>query len=117
MEEITNKLLQQPIVLVAFGLGLAMVYAVRQWGLRSGEKAGAGQQAAAQVAAVIVDPTALNNASKSVEELTKSLAAGHVLQEHHVHMLCRRLEGLTEAVGQLTREAVEIRVALLAQRR
>ncbi|NTH50467.1 hypothetical protein G6L09_05695 [Agrobacterium rhizogenes] len=116
MDAIIDKLLQQPIALVAFGLGLAMVYAVRQWGLKAGEKTGAHDQASAQVAAVIVDPTALNNATHAVSILTKALSEGNGLQVDHAHMLCRRLEKLTEAVEQMTREAVEIRI-VLAQRR
>ena len=116
MEELIDKLLQQPIALVAFGLGLAMLYAVRQWGLKSGEKASAGDHAAAQVAAVIVDPSALNNATQAVASLTKVLAEGQGLQTDHVHILCRRIEDLTESVQLLAREAVEIRV-VLAQRR
>lgn len=57
----------------------------------------------AEVAAVIVDPTALNNATAAVEDFTAEMKAERELQDNHVHMLCRRLEGMAEETENLTR--------------
>ena len=60
MEQLAN--LPTP-ALITFGATLAIIFGVRYLGLWQGAKvAPAASQAAAQVAAVIVDPTALNAA-------------------------------------------------------
>ena len=57
-------------MLIAFGLGLAIIYGVRYLGLMSGERATPSASASsAQVAAVIVDPSALNKATAAIEAL------------------------------------------------
>ncbi|NTF07199.1 hypothetical protein G6L37_13690 [Agrobacterium rubi] len=63
-----------PPALFVFGATLAIIFAVRYFGLVSGTNASpANSQGAAQVAAVIVDPTALNNATKALEAHTEAL--------------------------------------------
>lgn len=62
-----------PPAMVIFAITLAIIFAVRHFGISAGVNASpAKSQTAAQVAAVIVDPTALNNASKAVEALTEA---------------------------------------------
>ena len=93
MDELLKALAQNPIALVAFGLGSAMLFAaVRKWGLLVGEHAAPSERNAAQVAAVIVDPTSLNAARDAVNELTETIQDGQKLEKDHVHMICRRLE-------------------------
>ena len=116
MEELVDRLIQQPIVLVAFGLGLAMIVGIRYLGLKAGERSQSREGQAAQVAAVIVDPTAMVSAKVAVIALTKTLSEGQSLEKDHVHMTCRRIENLTSAVESLTSAMTEIRVALLARR-
>lgn len=63
-----------PLALVVFGATLAIIFAVRHLGILAGAKATPEKsQAAAQVAAVIVDPTALNNATKALEAHTDAI--------------------------------------------
>ncbi|WP_320188902.1 hypothetical protein RMS29_028250 (plasmid) [Agrobacterium rosae] len=63
-----------PPALIVFGVTLAIIFWVRYFGLTAGASASSAKnQAGAQVAAVIVDPTALNNATKAVEALTEAL--------------------------------------------
>lgn len=65
--------------LITFGAVLAVILAVRYFGLWQGQKTSpASSPASAQVAAVIVDPTALNRATMAVEAHT---AATHRLIE------------------------------------
>jgi hypothetical protein len=59
-----------PLALVTFGVTIAIVFAVRHLGLWQGSQPVAN---AAPVAAVIVDPTALNKATAAVGELTEAL--------------------------------------------
>ncbi|MGN7292351.1 hypothetical protein [Rhizobium sp. SAFR-030] len=59
-------------VLISIGLGLAVIFAVRYLGLMSGQRA-APSQASAQVAAVIVDPTALNKMTEQATRLVDVL--------------------------------------------
>lgn len=57
--------------LITFGAVLAVIFAVRYFGLWQGQKTSpAASPASAQVAAVIVDPTALNKATAAVEAHT-----------------------------------------------
>jgi hypothetical protein len=112
-----EELVKNPIVLVAFGLGLAIMYGTRWLGLREGEKSSAGEgHAAAQVAAVIVDPTALNAAKDAVIELTKALLAGQASEKDYFHSYCRRVDKLTEVVAELADEMGEVRKELYIQR-
>lgn len=77
-----------PTALIALGITLAVMYAIRYWGLAQGQKMlpDSGGSKGAQVAAVIVDPTALNNAT----------AAGN--------NLALQISELTEEVKELHRE-------------
>lgn len=74
MEQLANL---PPFALVIFSITLAVIFGVRHLGLLQGAKTSPpGSQVAAQVAAVIVDPTALNRASAALEahtEVTKKL--------------------------------------------
>ncbi|MGV1867248.1 MULTISPECIES: hypothetical protein [unclassified Rhizobium] len=61
-------------VLLAMGVGLAVIMAVRYFGLMSGERTAPEKSASyAQVASVIVDPTALNRLTEQVTKLVEVL--------------------------------------------
>lgn len=89
--------------LITLGATLAVIFAVRYMGLLVGERATpATSPAGAQVAAVIVDPTALVNATAAVDRLTHELEGQRVLAKDNVYMLCRRVEALGDEVESLT---------------
>jgi hypothetical protein len=90
-----------PMALITFGAVLAIIFAARYLGLWQGQKAApAGDNA--RVAAVIVDPTALNRAAAAGEALAEAIKVLTKLSDDHAHMICRRLEGLTDAVEAQT---------------
>jgi hypothetical protein len=66
-----EKLLElPPLAIITFGAVLAVIFGVRYLGLWQGQNASPAASASAQVAAVIVDPTALNAAAGEVAGLT-----------------------------------------------
>lgn len=66
-----EKLLElPPLAIITFGAVLALIFGVRYLGLWQGQNASpAASASTAQVAAVIVDPTALNAAAAEVSGL------------------------------------------------
>lgn len=86
-----------PAALVTFGAVLAVIFAARHFGLLSGQKAAPSPENA-QVAAVIVDPSALNRASAAGEGLAEAVRHLGKLTDDHAHMICRHIEALTDAV-------------------
>lgn len=66
-----EKLLElPPLAIISFGAVLALIFGVRYLGLWQGQNTGPAASAnTAQVAAVIVDPTALNAAAAEVSGL------------------------------------------------
>lgn len=73
-----------PTALITLGATLAVILAVRYFGLMAGEKTGPENKA--PVAAVIVDPTALLKAAAAVEEHTdairQQIKVGEEIAEH-----------------------------------
>lgn len=84
-----EKLLElPPLAIISFGAVLALIFGVRYLGLWQGQNTGpAASSGAAQVAAVIVDPTALNAAAAEVSGLSiavhELVAAVRTAGEHH----------------------------------
>ena len=71
MEQLANL---PPLAIIVFGATLAVIFGVRYMGLMAGEKAPPEKAASsAQVAAVIVDPTALNRLTAAGEALNMTL--------------------------------------------
>lgn len=63
-----------PTAMIAFGAVLAVIFGVRYLGLwQGGRAAPSTSQASAQVAAVVVDSTALNKATAAIEAHTEAL--------------------------------------------
>lgn len=72
MEQLANL---PPLAVITFGVTVAIIFGVRYLGLWQGARSTpAASPAAAQVAAVIVDPTALNAATKALEAHTEAVA-------------------------------------------
>lgn len=73
--------------MIAFGATLGAVMAARWLGIIQGGKVADAQSPSAQVAAVVVDPTALNKASKALEDHTEIVRKGiDVLRETNRHL-------------------------------
>lgn len=88
MEQLGNL---PPAALVPFGVVLAVIFGIRYLGLWQGEHAGPAKSAAtAQIAAVIVDPTALNRltevASNLVEAVDRLVEVGDKMSRSEEHM-------------------------------
>lgn len=76
-----------PMALISFGAVLAVIFAVRTLGLWQGQRAAPASAATAQVAAVVVDPTALNKATAALEAHTEALSKGlDALRETNRHL-------------------------------
>lgn len=80
-----------PWAAIAFGISLAIIWFVTRSGLAQGQRAiPATSSGAAQVAAVIVDPTALNRltdqAVKLNEALEKTVEVGERMSRAQLHM-------------------------------
>jgi len=104
MEQLAN--LPTP-ALITFGATLAIIFGVRYLGLWQGAKAApAASQAAAQVAAVIVDPTALNNATKALEAHTVEAVRMRKSFERGAEKICDALDRLSDQVDELQKEMI-----------
>lgn len=95
-----------PFAWVVFAVTMAVIFGVRHFGLLQGAKAAPETSpAAAQVAAVIVDPTALNRASAALE--------AHTVETKRLIDVAN--EGVRQ-IGILAIEADRIREELRIQR-
>lgn len=104
MEQLAN--LPTP-ALITFGATLAIIFGVRYLGLWQGAKAApATSPAAAQVAAVIVDPTALNNATKALEAHTVEAVNMRKSFERGAEKICDALDRLSDQVDELQKEMI-----------
>lgn len=103
MEQLAN--LPTP-ALITFGATLAIIFAVRYLGLWQGAKtAPAASPAAAQVAAVIVDPTAINHATRALEAHTEAM-----------HEMIETMKESGQSISRMAIEMDRIREELRIQR-
>lgn len=102
MEQLANLPLP---ALMTFGAVLGIIFGVRHLGLLQGQRAAPSTTNAAQVAAVIVDPTALNKATTALD--------GHTEATKHLTRLC---EQLADNVKDLANEAGRIREEMRIER-
>lgn len=96
--------------LVALGATLGAIVGARWLGILSGQRAAPASSAAAQVAAVVVDPTALNRATTALEAHTEALRD---LTEE-VHDGNRTLKLLAQEIDRI-REEIRIQRELKRQ--
>lgn len=93
-----------PAALITFGVTLAVIFAVQRFGLWQGQKATPSTENA-QVAAVIVDPSALNRLSTEVGNLVSA-----------VNSLIEIGEEMAKAESHMATELGRIREELRIQR-
>lgn len=94
-----------PLAIVVFGITLAIIFAVRYLGLWSGRTtAPENSPAAAQVATVIVDPSALNRATAALEAQTFEMINARKSQERIAEALGERMKDLSEEISGLILE-------------
>lgn len=75
MEKLLDAAGLNPLTAIAFGIALAIIVAVRQMGIAMGAKASPPPPTrGAEVAAVIVDPAAINSLTEQVEVLNEKLS-------------------------------------------
>lgn len=103
MEKLTDL---PPLAIIVFGATLAVIFGIRYLGLWQGEHASpATNPASAQVAAVIVDPAALNAATAAVARHTEA-----------VKDMTEVAETATRHLGHVATELDRIREEMLIQR-
>lgn len=101
MEELIKSL--PPMAVFGVGIAIGIGWLVRSLGLAQGQAASpTSTSSAAQVAAVIVDPSALNRASAAGEGIAAAIRDATKTSADHAHMLCRRIEAHTDAVEAQT---------------
>lgn len=111
MAELVELLQGLPLpALIVFAAVVGLIFGVRYLGLWQGQHTPAKASAAsAQVAAVIVDPTALNAAAGAVDGLTVALTEATVIGRQNVSataQLAEEVRDLREAVGRLGDEVI-----------
>ncbi|KQY31816.1 hypothetical protein [Rhizobium sp. Root483D2] len=105
MEELIKALPAEALVALGAVIGLGLL--VRYFGLMQGQRAGPEHSSnAAQVAAVIVDPTALNQLTAALEAQTMESIHSRKSFERGIEALCRTLERLCEEVDDLKKEMI-----------
>lgn len=83
------------MALVVFAVVLALIFGVRYLGLWQGQNATpAAKAGAATVAAVIVDPAALNANTAAIEAMN--------VEQHEANMIARRQADATEDLAKAT---------------
>lgn len=96
-----------PTALVTFGAVLALIFGVRYLGLFQGRNAAPENSAnTAQVAAVIVDPSALNRATAALEAQTLEATNYRKTLERETDNIVECIRELTRAVGALREEMI-----------
>ncbi|MBO9589049.1 hypothetical protein [Devosia sp.] len=111
MAELAELLQSLPTpALIVFAAVLALIFGVRHLGLLQGLKApAAASETKAQVAAVIVDPTALVAASAEVSGLAVAVTEGTVALKKHTAAMERqgeRLDALADGMDKLRTELI-----------
>ena len=112
MDALFKFLEGNPLALLAFGTVLAVIVAVRYLGLWQGQNAAPKSSAAsAQVAAVIVDPTALTQAAGEVAGLAVAVEQGVVAlrsQTAATDRLADKIDGLESGIEKLRDQLVHV---------
>lgn len=96
-----------PLAIIAFGISLGILYFVTKGGFSSGQRASpTSDSSTAQVAAVIVDSTALKLATAAIEGQTMEMINIRKSNERIAESLCRSLEHLCAEVDDLKKEMI-----------
>ena len=96
-----------PLAVIAFGASLAIIFFVTRSGFTSGKNSPpVSNSSAAQVAAVIVDPSALNRATAALEAQTMEAINMRKSFERGVDMFCRSMETMSHEIDDLKKEMI-----------
>lgn len=108
LQDISNL---PPLAIIAFGMSLAILYFVTKGGFSSGQNSTPTSSAAtAQVAAVVVDPSALNRATAAIEAQTFEAI-------NHRKSIERAVDDITECMRELTRGIAQLREEMIRKGR
>lgn len=112
VEKLLDLIAGQPLALVALGVALAVILSVRYLGLWQGQNASpAASAGSAQVAAVIVDPTALNAAAGEVSGLAVTITEAMAVVRAHTAAIDRqsdKIDQLADGVDKLRDQLVYV---------
>jgi hypothetical protein len=100
----------QVLIYAILGLAIAIAFLVARFGLLQGSKASPEAGGQAQVAAVIVDPTALNKATAEVAGLSVAITEATVVARTHndaTDRLADNVEELSKRVDRLTDKVID----------
>lgn len=96
-----------PAALVTFGAVLALIFGVRYLGLFQGQTASRDKDSGnAQVAAVIVDPSAINRATAAIEAQTLEALNHRKMMERTTDDVIECLQDLTRGISALREEMI-----------
>lgn len=95
-----------PTALITFGAVLALIFGVRYLGLFQGQSSAADKGGTAEVAAVIVDPSALNKATAALEAQTEEAINQRKSLERAVDDLVECLRDVTRSISALREELI-----------
>jgi len=109
MDALFDLIKDQPLALVAFGAVLALIFGVRHLGLWQGQLAAQKPSGGAQVAAVIVDPTALQQAAGEVAGLSVAVADATLAVRAHTAATDRLADEVREGVREMEELRRELR--------
>ncbi|NGP18938.1 hypothetical protein [Devosia aurantiaca] len=100
MEKLLDTLAGQPLALVVFAVVLALIFGVRYLGLWQGQNAAPSvKDGQAAVAAVIVDPTALNAAAGEVAGLSVTITEAMAVFRAHTAAVDRQSDKIHDLEG------------------
>jgi len=111
MDELLKLIGALPLpALVVFAAVVGLIFGVRYLGLWQGQHVpAAGSAASATVAAVIVDPTALNAATAAVEGFAVVVSESNIIARAHTvstDRLADRIDGLTKKLDDLKDQVI-----------
>lgn len=97
-----------PLGIFIFSVVLAVIYYARHFGLLAGKTASNSPSSGATVAAVIVDPEALNRCTKAGELLASRLQDTNKILSDHSATFARRMESLEESFVDFNRSIKDL---------
>lgn len=118
MEALFDLMKDQPLAIITFGVVLALIVGVRYLGLWQGQNATpAASAGAAQVAAVIVDPTALNRLTAAGEALNVTLTERNMIARRAAEVHAEDVRVMSELKDEMDRVREEMRIQREINRR
>lgn len=111
MEALFDLMKDQPLAIITFGVVLALIVGVRYLGLWQGQNAPPSTAAgSAQVAAVIVDPSALNRLTAAGEALNITLTERNMIAKRAAEVHADDVKVTSELRDEMDRIREEMRI-------